>query len=119
MPGAIVRAKADQEYWATVGVPPTVYAMYTGRGIYSPLATDKGVNAVLFEAPEQVLASGYMWEENKKQLARKPLMMVSTQGRGVVVGFTADPNFRAFLDGLNVLFLNAVFRGPAHSRPAP
>ena len=119
VPGAIVRAKADQEYWATVGVPPTVYAMYTGRGIYSPLATDKGVNAVLFEAPEQVLASGYMWEENKKQLARKPLMMVSTQGRGVVVGFTADPNFRAFLDGLNVLFLNAVFRGPAHSRPAP
>lgn len=119
VPGAIVRAKADQEFWATVGVPPTVYAMYTGRGIYSPLATDKGVNAVLFDGPEQVLASGYIWDENKKQLARKPLMMVSTQGRGVVVGFTSDPNFRAYLDGLNVLFLNAVFRGPAHSRPAP
>jgi hypothetical protein len=119
VPGAIVRAKVDQEYWATVGVPPTVYAMYTGRGIYAPLATDKGVNAVLFEGPDQVLASGYMWDENKKQLARKPMMMVSPQGRGTVIGFATDPNFRAYVDGLNVLFLNAVFRGPAHSRPAP
>jgi hypothetical protein len=33
-----------------------------------------------------------------------------------VVGFTEDPNFRAFSDGMNVLFLNAVFRGPAHAR---
>jgi len=30
----------------------------------------------------------------------------------------SDPNFRAFIDGTNVLFLNAVFRGPAHARPA-
>jgi len=30
----------------------------------------------------------------------------------------SDPNFRAFIDGMNVLFLNAVFRGPAHARPA-
>jgi hypothetical protein len=119
VPGAIVKAKVDQEYWATVGVPATVYAMYTGRGIYAPLPTDKGVNAVLFEGPEQILASGYMWEENRKQLARKPMMMVSPQGRGMVIGFATDPNFRAYLDGLNVLFLNAVFRGPAHSRPAP
>jgi len=36
----------------------------------------------------------------------------------VVVGFITDPNFRASLDGMNVLFLNAVFRGPAHARPA-
>ena len=119
VPGAIVRGKVDQEYWATAGVPPAVYAMYTGRAIYSPLTADKGVNAVTYEGPENVLASGYMWDENKKQLARKPLMMVSPQGRGVAIGFASDPNFRSYLDGLNLLFLNAVFRGPAHSRPAP
>jgi hypothetical protein len=44
--------------------------------------------------------------------------MVQKHGRGVVVGFTADPNYRAYLDGLNVMFLNAVFRGPARARPA-
>jgi hypothetical protein len=119
VPGAIVRAHVDQEYWATAGVPLAVYAMYTGRAIYSPLTADKGVNAVTYEGPDQVLASGYMWDENKKQLARKPLMMVSPSGRGIVIGFASDPNFRAFLDGMNLLFLNAVFRGPAHARPAP
>ena len=38
------------------------------------------------------------------------------QGQGNVIGFPFDPNFRAYLDGMNVLFLNALFRSPAHSR---
>ena len=33
-----------------------------------------------------------------------------------MIGFTADPNFRAYLDGMSLVFLNAVFRGPAHTR---
>ncbi|HUR33287.1 MAG TPA: M14 family zinc carboxypeptidase [Vicinamibacterales bacterium] len=119
VPGAIVRGLVNQEFWATVGVPPDVYGMYTGRGIYTPLTTDKGTNAVTFAGPDQVLASGYMWEENRRQLAYKPLMMVATEGRGIVVGFTVDPNFRAYVDGMNLLFLNAVFRGAAHARQAP
>ena len=48
--------------------------------------------------------------------AYKPLVMVQREGRGHVIGFTQDPNFRGYMDGLNVLFLNAVFRGVAHSR---
>lgn len=118
VPGAIVRASVNQEHWSTAGVPSQVYAMYAGRRIYSPLTTDKGMNVVTFAGPDQVLASGYMWDENRSQLARKPLMMVATEGRGVVVGFTADPNFRGYLDGMNVLFLNAIFRGAAHARPS-
>ena len=43
--------------------------------------------------------------------------MMQTEGRGVAIAFTADPSFRAALDGMNVFFLNAVFRGPAHARP--
>jgi hypothetical protein len=59
-----------------------------------------------------------LWEENRKQLAYKPFVIVQRDGRGTVIGFTADPNFRAYMDGLNVLFVNAVFRGPAHARTA-
>jgi hypothetical protein len=91
-----------------------VYAMVSGASIFTPIRIDHGVNAVTFAAPDQVLASGYMWDEYRKQLAYKPLVVVSHNGRGVVVGFTADPNYRAAIDGLNLLFLNAVFRGPAH-----
>jgi len=117
-PGAIVRARIRPDFWLTNGVAESVNAMVEGRAIYTPVKADKGVNAVYFDAPDKLLASGYLWSENRKQMAYKPLVVTSTSGRGVVVGFTEDPNFRAMLDGMNVLFLNAVFRGPAHARAA-
>ncbi|MCX7603751.1 MAG: M14 family metallopeptidase [Bryobacteraceae bacterium] len=110
--GVIVRARVDPETWVTAGLPETVNVLVDGRDIYTPIRRDRGVNAVVFDAPERLLLSGYLWEENRRQLAFKPFVVVSNQGRGVVVGFTEDPNFRAFHDGLNVLFLNAVFRFP-------
>jgi hypothetical protein len=110
--GVLVRAKVDPETWVTAGLPETINVLVDGRSIFAPLKRDKGVNAVVFEAPGNLLLSGYLWEENRKQLAFKPFLVVSNQGRGAVVGFTADPNFRAFMDGLNVAFLNAVFRFP-------
>jgi hypothetical protein len=113
--GALVKAQVDKEQWISAGVPETVYAMVSGSAIFTPIKIDRGVNAVTFSGPEDVLASGYMWDEYKKQLAHKPLVVVGRSGRGVVIGFTADPNYRAAIDGLNVLFLNAVFRGPAHT----
>ncbi|MNJ73328.1 hypothetical protein D3C77_701120 [compost metagenome] len=68
--------------------------------------------------PDRVLASGQLWAENRRQLAYKPVAMVSGVGRGQVVAFTQDVTMRAFLEGLKPLFLNAVFRGPAHTSGA-
>jgi hypothetical protein len=116
--GVLVKARLDQDHWVTAGMGGTVHALVEGRAIFTPIKIDKGVNAAVFLGPAENLASGYLWEENRRQLAFKPFVIVQTQGRGVVVGFTADPNFRAYMDGLNVLFLNAVFRGAAHARPA-
>jgi hypothetical protein len=113
--GALVRCHVDKEQWIAAGVPETVYAMVSGSSIYTPIKIDRGVNAATFSGPDDVLASGYMWEEYRKQLAYKPFVVVARSGRGVVIGFTADPNYRAAIDGLNILFLNAVFRGPAHA----
>jgi hypothetical protein len=113
--GALIRAKVDREQWIAAGVPETVYAMVSGSSIFTPIKINRGVNAVVFAGPDELLASGYMWDEYRKQLAFKPLVVVGRSGRGVVVGFTADPNYRAAIDGLNILFLNAIFRGPAHT----
>jgi hypothetical protein len=115
-PGAIARARVRPDYWLTAGMGETVYAMVEGRVIFTPIKEDKGVNAVYFDAADKLVASGHLWAENRKQMAFKPLVISATSGRGIVVGFTEDPNFRAFSDGMNVLFLNAVFRGPAHAR---
>jgi hypothetical protein len=113
--GALIRAVVDHEQWISAGVPDNVFAMVSGSNIFTPIKINRGVNAVVFAGPEDLLASGYMWDEYRKQLAYKPLVVVGRSGRGVVVGFTADPNYRAAIDGLNLLFLNAVFRGPAHA----
>ncbi len=113
--GALVRCKVDREQWITAGVPEQVYTMVTGPAIYTPIKIDRGVNAVSFAGPDNLLAGGYIWDEYRKQLAYKPLLMVARSGRGLVIAFTADPNYRAALDGMNLLFLNAVFRGPAHT----
>ncbi len=118
-PGAIVRARIRTGHWLTAGAGESVNAMATGRVIYAPIKSDKGVNAVYFEAPDQLLAGGYLWDENRRQMAYKPLVVAQPSGRGTVVAFTADPNFRGMLDGMNLLFLNAVFRGPAHAAAAP
>lgn len=114
--GILGVAKTDPDHWLTAGVPATVNALVRGRTTYAPLRLDKGVNAAYFLGADSVVASGYMWAENRKQLAYKPLVMVERQGAGHVIGFAFDPNFRAYLDSMNVLFLNAVFRGPAHGR---
>ena len=117
-PGAILRARVQPGSWLTAGAGETVNAMVTGSAIYSPVKTDQGVNAVYFEPADQLVAGGFLWDENRRQMAYKPLVVTQDSGRGVVVGFTADPNFRGMLDGMNTLFLNAVFRGPAHARAA-
>ena len=66
----------------------------------------KKSNAKLSLAPVAVRLS---------ELLDMPVAMASEVGRGQVVAFTQDVTMRAFLEGLKPLFLNAVFRGPAHT----
>jgi hypothetical protein len=113
--GFLAKAKVDPEQWICAGVPEAVYALVSGSAIYTPIKADRGANAVVFAASDSVMASGYSWEEFRKQLAYKPFLIVQRDGRGNEIGFTADPNYRGYMDGLNLLFINAVFRGPGHA----
>lgn len=115
--GALVQAVVDTEHWLAAGLRDRTQVLFQGDSIFTPLTLDRGVNVLRFAAKEELLASGYLWEENHEQLAYKPFVMVEPRGRGLVIGMTADPNFRAYMDGLNVLLLNAIFRGAAHARP--
>ena len=53
----------------SAGVAESVYSMVSGRAIFTPIKLDKGINAAYFAGPDEVVASGYMWEENRKQIA--------------------------------------------------
>ena len=115
--GVLVKATVDTEHWLGAGVASTLNVLARGGDIYTPIRRNSGVNVARFADADELVASGYLWEQNRKQLAYKPFAVVQPAGSGFVVGFTQDPNVRAYLDGLNVIFMNAIFRGSAHARP--
>ena len=115
--GVLIRADVDADHWLAAGVEPTLNVLARGDGIYTPIRLDSGRNVARFKSADNLLAGGYIWEENHKQLGYKPFAVVQPNGRGFVIGFTQDPTYRAYLDGLNVIFMNAIFRGAAHARP--
>lgn len=115
--GVLANTLVDQEHWLTAGVKPRVITLAGGGDIYSPITIDKGQNVAWFESADDLLASGYLWEENRQQLAHKPFLIWQPTGRGMVVSYTQEPTYRAYMDGLNVLFMNSIFRSAAHARP--
>ncbi|WGM40483.1 M14 family metallopeptidase [Caulobacter sp. NIBR1757] len=116
-PGVVARAVVDGDHWLGAGVAPTVNVLAGGGSIYTPLRLDQGVNVARFAPADEVLVAGYLWKETRQQLAFKPLVMIQETGRGQVIAFTQDPTARGFQRGMDVLFLNAIFRGAAHASP--
>lgn len=115
--GVITKLNVDQEHWLTAGVPETVNSITVGNQIYRPLTIKNGRNLLTYAAADELLASGYLWAENQQQLAHKPYLMWQPRGRGMVISFTQEPTYRAYLDGLNITLANAIFGGASHARP--
>ena len=113
-PGVILRITLDPEHWLAFGYDGGTNVMVDSRNIFTPIKIDKGRNVGLFMPEEQVVLSGFLWDDSKKQIANKAYLMHQPHGMGHVVAFAEDPNTRAFVDGTNLLFMNAIFFGPSH-----
>lgn len=114
VPGVLAHVIAEPDHWLAAGYESAV-ALYTGDMIYRPLSEADGTNVFRFEGPDALLASGYLWEENRLQLAFKPLVMAQPKGKGVAIGFTQSPVSRAYLGDLELLVANAILLGPARA----
>ncbi len=62
--------------------------------------------------------SGYIHSGNLKKISNSASLIVTKKGRGRVIMFTDNPNFRSMMYGTNKLFLNAVFFGPLINVPS-
>ena len=118
-PGPILRAVTDPDHWMAAGLKPELYSIVRGSDIYTPVTQDEGVNVARFAAPERLVASGTMWEPLVPQYAFKPLAVAEPEGDGFVIAITQATTTRAYQDGLDLLLLNALFRGPQHVSPTP
>lgn len=112
VPGVLLNTVAETSHWLSTGYEDGAVALLTGSSIYTPLTRNTGTNVLRFAAPDDLLASGYLWEESKAQIAYKPFLMAERQGGGIVIGYTQSPTTRAYLNGLNLLLLNSVVLAP-------
>lgn len=115
VPGVLVNTEANSSHWLSSGYDSAI-ALYEGRRIYRPLNKADGDNVFHFTSADTLLASGYLWEENRKQLAYKPFVMVEPTGDGMVIAITQSPSTRAYLNGLTLLMANGIVLGPAQVR---
>jgi len=116
LPGALLNVVADPDNFLSAGYDDGAVVLATGTQIFTPLDRAKGINVLRFAAPGNLIASGYVWEENRRQLAYKPYLMAQPQGRGLVIGFAHDPSARAYLEGLDLMIANAVLVAPSRVR---
>lgn len=112
--GALMRATLDTEHWLSAGSDGELHVMVEGSRVFSPITLDKGRNVATYATGEGAVAAGLMWPEARTQLGNKPAVIAQPRGRGHVIAFVEDPNFRAFMEGTELLFINAVLLGPAH-----
>ncbi|MCC6163970.1 MAG: peptidase M14 [Acidobacteria bacterium] len=112
--GALMRTNVDTEHWLAAGTGSSLHVMVEGTRVFSPITLDKGRNVATYATGDDAVIAGLMWPEARTQLGNKAAVIVQPRGRGHVVAFAEDPNFRAFTEGTELLFINAILLGPAH-----
>ena len=111
--GVIARVKMNMEHWLSSGTDGEIQAMVEGDRVFKPLTLDRGTNVGVYADEASLVASGLVWPEVRRQLARKAFLMHQPVGQGHVIAFAEDPNFRGFTELTQLLLMNAVLFGPA------
>ena len=105
VPGSILRAVVDTTHVLTFGYGGDLMTLKTSGLLFA--RTARGDNVVVY--PEEARVGGYVSKKSLKKTAGTPYLLLERRGRGRVVLFVDDPNFRLFWRGLTRLFLNALF----------
>jgi hypothetical protein len=112
IPGAILRAAIDTTHWLAAGTDGEVGVLVEGGRVFTPLTLDQGTNVGRYDVLDRLVLSGTVWEEARPQLASKAFLMHQPVGRGQLIAFAEDPNYRAYAEATQLLFINAVLLGP-------
>jgi len=112
-PGAIVKVNLNPLSFLSYGVPESVAALVRSSNICQPFEDSPAKNVGVYADQNELRLSGYIWPDTERFLAGMGWLFLESYGRGKVVSFVEDPNFRASYDGLNKLFLNAILLGPS------
>ncbi|HEX6308708.1 MAG TPA: M14 family zinc carboxypeptidase [Longimicrobiales bacterium] len=112
VPGAIVRASGDTLSPIMAGVPREMPVLaFSSRVLTAPDDEGPGEVVVRHATDPELRVAGYLWPEAPARLADSPYLWTESVGRGRIIGFAGDPNFRDLWRSQLPLFANAVFMG--------
>ncbi len=107
--GAIFEAHIDRTHPINFGFTSDKISLFRNTNIY--LKADKQSYNNPIQYTSNPLQSGYISEENLELIKNSVPLKVNRLGRGKVILFTDNTNFRAFWYGTNKLLANAIFFG--------
>lgn len=108
--GAIFKANLDITHPIGYGYPEKEIYTFRNDNFFMEPSSNPYANPLVYTASP--LASGYLHPSNLPGVKESAVIRVSGQGRGRIIGFADNPNFRAFWFGTNKLFMNSIFFGP-------
>jgi len=107
--GAIFNAKLDITHPIGYGYSkPEIFTFRSGNQFLLP-SENRYANPMIYT--NSPLASGYVYKTNLEAMKNTSIIQVNSLGRGNIIAFVDNPNFRAFWFGTNKLFMNAIFFG--------
>ena len=107
--GAIFEAKLDRSHPINYGYKNNTLPLFRNTNIY--ITPDKNSYNNPIQYTSNPLLSGYISEENLAVLKNSVPFKTSGYGKGQVILFTDNTNFRAFWFGTNKLLMNAIYFG--------
>lgn len=107
--GAIFKANLDVTHPIGYGYSDKEIYTFRNDNFFMEVSPNPYANPLVYT--ENPLASGYLHPSNLAGIQNGSVIRISGVGRGRIVGFADNPNFRAFWFGTNKLFMNSIFFG--------
>ncbi len=128
--GAIVAGRIDSDHWLTFGTPETIPLLYSNYPVLMTGANSEAAvrigELVSSDSNEyrsinwsdippnndlNIKMSGLVWPEAAQRIANSAYLTRERYGKGQIILFSGEPNFRGSSLGTNRLWLNAVIYG--------
>ena len=114
VPGATFRTSMNDRTYLTFGLTRPPFVLIEGIDAYLPVS--HGVDNIVTIAKDNPLVAGVAWPESLDRIKGSVYMVSEPYGRGQVITFADDPNYRLFWRGTLPLFMNAVLYSPSFPR---
>ncbi|SDI33291.1 M14 metallopeptidase family protein [Winogradskyella thalassocola] len=105
--GAIFETELDRSHPINFGYKNDKLAVFRNSTLF--INEDKNSYNNPIQYTKNPLLSGYISEQNLDSISKTVPFKIGKIGRGKIIGFTDNTNFRAFWYGTNKLLMNAIF----------